>query len=318
MFPYGNDKSSFYGIIYGMEEKYIPSEKLRIFKPLTDVPMSSYTTIHCGGPADIGLFPKSEDELALMLGILRDEDIPVSVIGGGSNLLVGDGGIRGAAVFIGGLREMRIRDGLMSVSAGVSLPKAARMAAEASLTGLEFASGIPGTIGGAVVMNAGAYGREMKDILQKVRVMDRLGNITTMGLGELGLSYRRSVFSENRDDIILSALIKLDEGNRDTVMEKMKELAAKRRDTQPLDMPSAGSTFKRPGNDSAARLIDVCGLKGLRVGDAMVSEKHAGFVVNAGSATARDVRELIALVQEKVEAGFGVRLEPEIKYMGSF
>ena len=318
MFPYGNDKSSFYGIIYGMEEKYIPSEKLRIFEPLTDVPMSSYTTIHCGGPADIGLFPKSEDELALMLGILRDEDIPVSVIGGGSNLLVGDGGIRGAAVFIGGLREMRIRDGLMSVSAGVSLPKAARMAAEASLTGLEFASGIPGTVGGAVVMNAGAYGREMKDILQKVRVMDRLGNITTMGLGELGLSYRRSVFSENRDDIILSALIKLDEGNRDTVMEKMKELAANRRDTQPLDMPSAGSTFKRPGNDSAARLIDVCGLKGLRVGDAMVSEKHAGFVVNAGSATARDVRELIALVQEKVEAGFGVRLEPEIKYMGSF
>ena len=318
MFPYGNDKSSFYGIIYGMEEKYIPSEKLRIFKPLTDVPMSSYTTIHCGGPADIGLFPKSEDELALMLGILRDEDIPVSVIGGGSNLLVGDGGIRGAAVFIGGLRELKVRDGLMSVSAGVSLPKAARMAAEASLTGLEFASGIPGTIGGAVVMNAGAYGREMKDILQKVRVMDRLGNITTMGLGELGLSYRRSVFSENRDDIILSALIKLDEGNRDTVMEKMKELAAKRRDTQPLDMPSAGSTFKRPGNDSAARLIDVCGLKGLRVGDAMVSEKHAGFVVNAGSATARDVRELIALVQEKVEAGFGVRLEPEIKYMGSF
>ena len=308
MFPYGNDKSSFYGIIYGMEEKYIPSEKLRIFKPLTDVPMSSYTTIHCGGPADIGLFPKSEDELALMLGILRDEDIPVSVIGGGSNLLVGDGGIRGAAVFIGGLREMRIRDGLMSVSAGVSLPKAARMAAEASLTGLEFASGIPGTVGGAVVMNAGAYGREMKDILRKVRVMDRLGNITTMGLEELGLSYRNSVFSENRDDIILSALIKLDEGNRDTVMEKMKELAAKRRDTQPLDMPSAGSTFKRPGNDSAARLIDVCGL----------SEKHAGFVVNAGSATARDVRELIALVQEKVEAGFGVRLEPEIKYMGSF
>ncbi|MBQ1465230.1 MAG: UDP-N-acetylmuramate dehydrogenase [Eubacteriaceae bacterium] len=301
-----------------MEEKYIPSEKLRIFKPLTDVPMSSYTTIHCGGPADIGLFPKSEDELALMLGILRDEDIPVSVIGGGSNLLVGDGGIRGAAVFIGGLRELKVRDGLMSVSAGVSLPKAARMAAEASLTGLEFASGIPGTVGGAVVMNAGAYGREMKDILQKVRVMDRLGNITTMGLGELGLSYRRSVFSENRDDIILSALIKLDEGNRDTVMEKMKELAAKRRDTQPLDMPSAGSTFKRPGNDSAARLIDVCGLKGLRVGDAMVSEKHAGFVVNAGSATARDVRELIALVQEKVEAGFGVRLEPEIKYMGSF
>ena len=318
MFPYGNDKSLFYGIIYGMEEKYIPSEKLRIFGPLTDVPMSGYTTIHCGGPADIGLFPHSEDELCLMLEVLRDEMIPVSVIGGGSNLLVGDGGIRGAAVFLGGLRDIRIRDNILSVSAGAGLPKAARMAAEASLTGFEFASGIPGTVGGAVVMNAGAYGREISDILMKVRVLDPSGNITTLGVEELDMSYRHSVFSDGRDDIVLSALIRLDGGDRDAVMEEMKALAAKRRDSQPLEMPSAGSTFKRLENDSAARLIDECGLKGLRVGDAMVSKKHAGFIVNAGAATARDVRELIALVQEKVAERFGIKLEPEIKYMGSF
>lgn len=301
-----------------MEDRYIPSEELKRFGPLTDVPMSGYTTIHCGGPADIGLFPKNEDELSLMLEVLRGEDIPVSVIGGGSNLLVGDAGIRGAVIFLSGLRDVRIRDDLVSAGAGVNLPKLARMAAEASLAGLEFASGIPGTVGGAVVMNAGAYGSETKDILLKCRVMDSFGNITTMGTDELDLSYRHSVFSEKTDGIVLSALLRLSRGERDDVMERMKFLAARRRDTQPLEMPSAGSTFKRPEGASAAQLIDSCGLKGLRVGDAMVSTKHAGFIVNAGRATSRDVRELIDRVREAVYSRFGVMLEPEIRYLGSF
>ncbi|MBO4360726.1 MAG: UDP-N-acetylmuramate dehydrogenase [Eubacteriaceae bacterium] len=302
-----------------MEEKYIPTEELKRFELLTDVPMSRYTTIHCGGPADMALFPRSEDELSLMLQILGAEKIPVSLIGGGSNLLVGDGGIRGAAVFLSGLGDIRIRDNTVYASAGVALPKLARMAAEASLSGLQFASGIPGTVGGAVVMNAGAYGSEMKDILLKCRVMDEFGDVTTMGTQELDMSYRHSVFSGSDGRIVISALLGLTGGERDSIMEEMKELAARRRTSQPLDMPSAGSTFRRPEDaPAAARLIDDAGLKGLRVGDAMVSTVHAGFIVNAGHASAGEVRELIELVTERVYSLFGVTLQPEIKYMGCF
>ena len=296
---------------------YTPDEELIDAGAVTMVPMSEYTTFKVGGPADIGFFPKSEEELMREMRLLKERDIPVTIVGGGSNLLVGDNGIRGAVIILRGIKEMSVSGDILSASCGVSLPRTARLAADSSISGFEFASGIPGSVGGSLVMNAGAYGSEMKDIVLSCRVLSPDGTVRTVMRDDMGLGYRTSVFSET-DDVILSAVYRLVPGDRDEIVSRMKELAEKRRASQPLEYASAGSTFKRPAEVPAAKLIDDAGLKGESVGGAMVSTKHAGFIVNTGNATASDVLELISKVTDRVLSFSGIRLEPEVKIVGSF
>lgn len=281
-------------------------------------PMKNHTTFRVGGPADIFLTPSAE-ELPAVLSVCREEQMPVTVIGNGSNLLVGDQGIRGVVICIGfGMRGIRVDGEKIFLEAGVTLAAAAQQAAKAGLTGLEFASGIPGTFGGAVVMNAGAYGGEMKDVIVSVRVISEDGEILTLSKEELDLSYRHSVIPERGYLVIDGELLLTREKDPDQITERMEELKKKRIEKQPLEYPSAGSTFKRPEGYFAGKLIMDAGLRGFSVGGAAVSEKHCGFVINTGDATAEDVTELIRQVAERVKAQSGVTLEPEVKLLGEF
>ena len=281
-------------------------------------PMKNHTTFRVGGPADIFLTPSAE-ELPAVLSVCREEQMPVTVIGNGSNLLVGDQGIRGVVICIGfGMRGIRVDGEKIFLEAGVTLAAAAQQAAKAGLTGLEFASGIPGTFGGAVVMNAGAYGGEMKDVIVSVRVISEDGEILTLSKEELDLSYRHSVIPERGYLVIDGELLLTREKDPDQITERMEELKKKRIEKQPLEYPSAGSTFKRPEGYFAGKLIMDAGLRGFSVGGAAVSEKHCGFVINKGNATAADVCRLMADVQAKVQEQFGVTLEPEVKFLGDF
>ena len=281
-------------------------------------PMKNHTTFRVGGPADIFLTPSAE-ELPAVLSVCREEQMPVTVIGNGSNLLVGDQGIRGVVICIGfGMRGIRVDGEKIFLEAGVTLAAAAQQAAKAGLTGLEFASGIPGTFGGAVVMNAGAYGGEMKDVIVSVRVISEDGEILTLSKEELDLSYRHSVIPERGYLVIDGELLLTREKDPDQITERMEELKKKRIEKQPLEYPSAGSTFKRPEGYFAGKLIMDAGLRGFSVGGAAVSEKHCGFVINTGDATAEDVTELIRQVAERVKAQSGVTLEPEVKKVGEF
>lgn len=281
-------------------------------------PMKNHTTFRVGGPADIFLTPSAE-ELPAVLSVCREEHVPVTVIGNGSNLLVGDQGIRGVVICIGfGMRGIRVDGEKIFLEAGVTLAAAAQQAAKAGLTGLEFASGIPGTFGGAIVMNAGAYGGEMKDVIVSVRVISEDGEILTLSKEELDLSYRHSVIPERGYLVIDGELLLTREKDPDQITERMEELKKKRIEKQPLEYPSAGSTFKRPEGYFAGKLIMDTGLRGFSVGGAKVSEKHCGFVVNTGKASATDVADVIAEVQEKVKNKFGVSLEREIIYLGDF
>ncbi|GFI29264.1 UDP-N-acetylenolpyruvoylglucosamine reductase [Lachnospiraceae bacterium] len=279
--------------------------------------MSSHVTFRTGGPAEYYVRPNRQ-QIQPVLELCRRFDVPWMVIGNGSNLLVGDRGIRGLVMEIGRMMDRISIDGeLVTAEAGALLSSAARYAAKESLTGMEFASGIPGTVGGAVVMNAGAYGGEIKQILKSVTVLTEDGQERELGAEELDLGYRHSCILERRL-IVLEAKLQLSKGNPEEISDRMEELKNRRVEKQPLEYPSAGSTFKRPEGYFAGKLIQDTGLRGYQVGGAQVSEKHCGFVINREKAVSKDIRQLITDVQDRVEAQFGVRLEPEVKFIGDF
>ena len=283
---------------------------------LTEEPMRMHTSFQIGGPAEIFVQPATGDEVRQAICLAKEEQIPFFVVGNGSNLLVSDDGFRGMIVQIGrNLQEISVEDNVIYAQAGALLSRVARTALEHGLTGMEFAAGIPGSLGGAVAMNAGAYGGEMKDILTDAEVLTPDGEIKILSLEELDLSYRHScIFDE--DYIVLSVHLQLEQGDTTVIRNRMDELARARREKQPLEYPSAGSTFKRPEGYFAGALIQEAGLKGYTVGGAQVSEKHSGFVVNRGGATAEEVLFLIKQVQKKVKSRFGVTMEPEVRMVG--
>lgn len=281
-------------------------------------PMSLHTTFRIGGPADLFVMPGSIQAVADSIRICKETQTPYAVIGNGSNLLVSDAGYRGVIIQIGrNLNQITGNGEEIRAQAGAMLSVIAKTALSESLTGFEFASGIPGTLGGAVVMNAGAYGGEMKDVLTEVTVLTREGEIRTIPAEKLELGYRTSLAAKN-GWIILEAVMKFQKGDAEAIRGRMEELKIQRVTKQPLDLPSAGSTFKRPEGYFAGKLIMDAGLRGFTVGGAQISEKHCGFVVNKGGATAEDVRNLICAVQKKVQEDTGVKLEPEVKFLGEF
>lgn len=280
-------------------------------------PMSRHTSFRIGGPAELLVTPTIE-QLPRVMGWCRQQAVPYTVIGNGSNLLVGDGGIQGITIVLGSRASgITVEGTTITAEAGALLAKTAHTAADAGLTGLEFAAGIPGSIGGAVVMNAGAYGGEMKDIVSGVQVLTRDGEVTVRKVSELEFGYRHSAIMENQD-IVLAATLELARGERSAIEAEMQRLREQRVEKQPLEFPSAGSTFKRPQGYFAGKLIMDAGLRGFRIGDAQVSEKHCGFVVNRGQATARDVDELMHEVRQRVREQFGVELMPEVRRIGEF
>ncbi len=316
-------------------------------KRIVNADMSEYTSFRCGGKADLLLIPDTADELAEALrdaGLLaagngngcegkeagsapdKEEGSRrcggsgagnVLVLGNGSDTLVKDGGFRGTVIKLGSsFSGIEVRDDRIIAGSAALLSTAAKAAAEASLSGLEPLSGIPGSVGGAVFMNAGAYGGEMKDVLESVTAMSiETGEISEIPAEDLDLSYRHSVFTES-GDLILSAVMKLTPDDRDAILARMKDYADRRNEKQPLQYPSAGSFFKRPEGHFAGKLIQDAGLKGLTVGGAQVSEKHSGFIINRGGATASDIIHLMRLVQNTVYDRYGVRLEPEVRIVG--
>ena len=284
----------------------------------TEEAMSQHTTFKIGGPADYFLMPDKGEDVGRVIKICKEKEIPYFILGNGSNLLVGDGGYRGAVIQIyRNMSSVTVEGNEIRAQAGALLSAVAAAAKNASLTGFEFAGGIPGTIGGAVVMNAGAYGGEMKDVLTEVTVMNAEGDIFTLPTEELELGYRTSII-KTAGYIVLEAKIRLKEGDPEVIRETMKDLTIRRTTKQPLEYPSAGSTFKRPEGYFAGKLIMDSGLAGYQVGGAQVSEKHCGFVINAGGATARDVRTLMDNVRDIVYKKYGVALEPEVKFLGEF
>ena len=287
-------------------------------KVLEQEPMARHTTFRIGGPADYFVELGSIEQITAAIQVCREENLPWFVLGRGSNLLVSDKGYRGVILSIyKDFQKTEIQGETVTVQAGVLLTTLSGKVLDASLTGLEFASGIPGTIGGAVVMNAGAYGGEMKDIVRKVTVLDQDGEVRTLTCGEMQFGYRTSL-AKKKGYIVLGAELTLKQGEKEKIREEMQTLKAKRIEKQPLEFPSAGSTFKRPEGYFAGKLIMDAGLRGAAVGGAQVSEKHCGFVVNTGNATAADVRELMRQVQGKVQEQFGVHLEPEVRFLGEF
>lgn len=285
---------------------------------LVNEPMAGHTTFRIGGPADYFIEAADAEEIRWAIAVCREEGLPWFVLGRGSNLLVGDRGFRGVVLSV--YREFQgieTEQETVRVKAGTLLTTLTGKLLEESLTGMEFASGIPGTVGGAVMMNAGAYGGEMKDIVREVTVLTPEGEILCLSAAEMKFGYRTSVVKE-KEYIVLSAVLELKKGDPEEIRRKMQELKAKRVEKQPLEYPSAGSTFKRPEGYFAGKLIMDAGLAGARVGGAQVSEKHCGFVVNTNDATAADVRELMSRVQKTVEEKYGVRLEPEVRFLGEF
>ena len=279
-------------------------------------PLARHSSFRIGGAADVALFPKSSDELCKTLSLLREAEIPVLVIGNGSNVVFSDAGYRGAVVFTGKCRNIKIENDLVFADAGVLLSALSSAARDESLSGLEFAFGIPGTLGGAIFMNAGAYGGSMSDVCISSWYYDLETGHFGESFGDAQcFDYRKSVYQEHPERIILSATLKLKKGNRKTISEEMRAYWDKRRATQPLDLPNAGSVFKRPEGHFAGKLIEDCGLKGLTVGGAQVSQKHAGFIVNTGDATCEDVKRLIEKIQTTVLQQTGVKLECEIRFL---
>lgn len=285
---------------------------------LANEPMSEHTTFEIGGPADLFVIPETLEQAEQVIAACRAASEPFFVLGRGSDLLVSDEGYRGTIIAMAdALDDVEVDGTHMTCQAGVTLADAAEMACTLGLTDLEFACGIPGTVGGAVYMNAGAYDGEIKDILASVRALDPSGDVIDIDVADMEMGYRTSrVRTEGL--VVLSATFSLEEGDDVQIRATMDDLTERRESKQPLDMPSAGSTFKRPEGYFAGKLITDAGLKGCRIGGAQVSEKHAGFVVNAGEATAEDVRGLIRHVQSEVERQFGVELEPEVRFLGEF
>lgn len=287
-------------------------------RALLEEAMSKHTTFRVGGPAEYFLIPETEEEVGKLVAICRKEEVPYYIIGNGSNLLVSDAGYRGAIIQIGRrMNEIKVEGNFITAQAGALLSAIGNKALEHSLGGLEFAAGIPGCLGGACVMNAGAYGGEMKDILKSVTVLNTQGEIEILPVEDLELGYRSSLLGK-RGDIVLGAKIELATKEAKEIKALMEELRQKRIDKQPLEYPSAGSTFKRPEGYFAGKLIQDAGLKGFQVGGAQVSEKHSGFVINKDHASAADIDSLMRQVSEKVEEKFGVPLEAEVKRLGQF
>lgn len=294
-------------------------EKLRDYLPdMTvehDVPMSRHTSFRIGGPARRMAFPESREQLVILLGLAEECGVQPFLLGRGTNLLVSDRGLDTLVIKTAermtGIR--RLDDVTLEADAGVLLSRLAVYAQQAGLAGLEFAHGIPGTVGGGVCMNAGAYSGEMKQVLRSAAVLFPEEGIRALSCEELNLSYRHSLLTEHPEAVVLYAEFELTPGDPEAIRAAMRELMAKRKASQPLEWPSAGSTFKRPEGHFAGTLIDQCGLKGLTVGGAQVSEKHAGFLINRGGATFADMTELIRQVQQRVLVETGVTLEPEVK-----
>lgn len=285
-------------------------------------PMKKHTTFRVGGPADYFVTPKTVEEVAQLVKLCRQMDMPYYVVGNGSNLLVSDGGYRGVIIQIykemNAIRFEETPEGaILYAQAGALLSKVGSAALVEGLTGVEFAAGIPGTVGGAMVMNAGAYGGEMKDVVRTVTVLTPEGQVMVLANEELDFGYRTSVVSK-KEYIVLEASFSLSRGDKDAIKARMEELREQRTTKQPLEYPSAGSTFKRPKGYFAGKLIQDAGLRGFRIGGAQVSEKHCGFVINAEDATAEEIWTLMCRVSALVEEKFGVRLEPEVKRLGEF
>ncbi len=281
-------------------------------------PMKVHTTFQVGGTADYFATPRTEDEISILLKTAKKHEIPVFVVGNGSNLLVSDKGYRGMIIQIGKeYSDVAVEGNVVSANAGASLAKIARTAYDNGLGGFEFAAGIPGTLGGAVSMNAGAYGGEIKDVIIDAKVLTTEGDILVIKADELELAYRSSVITK-KGYIVLGARFSFEKKEKEEIKARMDELAFARKSKQPLEFPSAGSTFKRPEGYFAGKLIMDAGLRGFQVGGARVSDKHCGFIINAENATAADIYSLILQVQEKVQQQFGVHLQPEVKMLGEF
>ena len=301
-----------------MTELTVLQQKLAALLPDIDIkfeePMAKHTSFRIGGGAEVMVFPKNAEELSKILKTSVLLNITPAILGAGTNVLAPDEGIRGLVICLkdcmGGMEQLD--DTHIRVAAGVTMTRAAVFAANLGLSGLEFAHGIPGTVGGGVYMNAGAYGGEICQVCESVEVMDMAGNLTVRTGEEMEFSYRHSIL-EDAGGIVVSAVFRLTPADPEIIKAKMKELQGKRSASQPLDLPSAGSAFKRPVGGYAAALIDQAGLKGYRVGGAAISTKHAGFAVNLGGATAEDVRTLLRQVSDKVYANSGIRIEPEIR-----
>ena len=304
-----------------MNKKYIYECLLNIIDKediKLDEPMKKHISFRVGGPADILVKPRTEEQIAKVVKLLKEENVPYIVIGNGSNLLVKDGGVRGVVIEISdNFNDFNIDGNIVNIQSGALLSFVGKAVLRAELKGFEFAAGIPGTLGGALAMNAGAYGGEMKDVLKEVTVLTPEGGVLTLQADELHMGYRTSVIKE-AGYIVLEAVISLEKGDQEEIRSRMQELAGMRTSKQPLSYPSAGSTFKRPEGYFAGKLIMDSGLRGYQVGGAQVSEKHCGFVINTGNATAKDVTTLMSDVQRIVMEKFGVKLEPEVKFLGEF
>jgi len=281
-------------------------------KYLQSEPLSKHTTFRIGGPAKYFFMPKNSDEIKYIINYCKENNERYLILGNGSNVLVADEGFDGCLIQIyNNMNSITVDGEYIYAQAGALLSKVANIARDNSLTGMEFAAGIPGTIGGAIVMNAGAYGGEMKDIVEYVDILEDDGEIKRYACKDMQFEYRKSIVDSNK--VVLGVMLKLNTGNIDLINERMDELKNARISKQPLEYPSAGSTFKRPKGYFAAKLIDDCGLRGYRVGGAMVSEKHCGFVINFDNATAKDVMQLMDDIKEQVNKRFGIIIEPEVK-----
>lgn len=302
-----------------MNKEYVYKHLLNILDEKDiklDEPMKKHISFRVGGPADILVKPRTEEQIKNIIDFAKKENIPYIVKGNGSNLLVRDGGIRGIVIEItDNFNSYEIEDKIIKVQSGALLSIIGRAALKQNLKGFEFAAGIPGTIGGALAMNAGAYGGEMKDIVKSVRLMDTDGNIFNFSNEDMKFGYRKSILSKS-DYIVLGAEIELEKGDYEEIKEMMKDFSNRRITKQPLNLPSAGSTFKRPEGYFAAKLIDDSGLRGLTLRNAQVSDKHCGFVVNLGDAKASDILDLMYVVKSTVKNKFGVTLEEEVKILG--
>ena len=296
-------------VLQGNLQKLLPEIELRF-----EESMSRHTSFRIGGPAEVMAFPKNKEELAEILKVSALMDLKPAILGAGTNILAPDEGIRGLVICLKDCMDgmEQLDETHIRVAAGVTMTRAAMYAANLGLSGMEFAHGIPGTVGGGVYMNAGAYGGEICQICESVEIMDMTGNVSIRTNEQMEFSYRHSVLEEERA-IVLNAVFCLNPGQTEHIKAAMKELQAKRSASQPLDMPSAGSAFKRPAGGFAAALIDQAGLKGFAVGNAGISEKHAGFAVNLGGATAGEMKQLLAQVSDIVYEKSGVRLEPEVR-----
>lgn len=300
-------------IFYEALVKVLDEDQIKL-----EEPMKNHVTFRVGGPADFFVTPKNYEELSWVLKCCAKYEMPCYIMGNGSNLLVSDQGYRGVVIqLFRQLNDIQCEGNVIRAQAGALLSAVANRAVEEKLTGFEFAAGIPGTLGGACVMNAGAYGGEMKDVLKSVTVLTREGERITLQKNELELGYRTSIIAK-KDYIVLEAEIELKAGDAEAIKAVMDDLKERRTTKQPLEYPSAGSTFKRPEGYFAGKLIQESGLQGFQVGGAQVSEKHCGFVINKDQATAADIAELIRQVQDRVEEKFGVRLETEVKRLGEF